>query len=202
MRGVFVHTIGHPRRWVPGIWSVDLSVQARQARSPTVRNAPWVFVCSLYGAGLVGLFGLEMLLLWLYRPSDHPVRMLLSPAAIGGLVALGIVTIVTGSLRRPIVAVDLVRIGAWVLVGCSQGLGAIAGGYYAAYWPQHVSTARAVSWAMLLCSVVVILLTAQSVPVPQAPRPGCCPKCGYSLTGNDSGVSPECGTPAEGDGSP
>jgi hypothetical protein len=30
----------------------------------------------------------------------------------------------------------------------------------------------------------------------QRRRPGCCLVCGYSLTGNVSGVSPECGTPA------
>lgn len=26
------------------------------------------------------------------------------------------------------------------------------------------------------------------------PRPGCCAKCGYNLTGNVSGLCPECGT--------
>jgi rubrerythrin len=26
--------------------------------------------------------------------------------------------------------------------------------------------------------------------------PFCCPSCGYNLTGNESGICPECGTPA------
>ena len=29
----------------------------------------------------------------------------------------------------------------------------------------------------------------------RVPRRGCCPKCGYDLTGNVSGVCPECGSP-------
>lgn len=28
-------------------------------------------------------------------------------------------------------------------------------------------------------------------------KPGCCPSCGYNLTGNISGVCPECGMPFE-----
>ena len=28
-----------------------------------------------------------------------------------------------------------------------------------------------------------------------SPSPGCCRECGYNLTGNVSGVCPECGTP-------
>lgn len=30
-------------------------------------------------------------------------------------------------------------------------------------------------------------------------RPGCCARCGYDLTGNRSGVCPECGTPTPAD---
>jgi rubrerythrin len=30
----------------------------------------------------------------------------------------------------------------------------------------------------------------------QRPKVGCCTACGYNLTGNTSGVCPECGTPS------
>jgi hypothetical protein len=30
-----------------------------------------------------------------------------------------------------------------------------------------------------------------------SPPPGCCRECGYDLTGNVSGICPECGTPIE-----
>jgi hypothetical protein len=33
-------------------------------------------------------------------------------------------------------------------------------------------------------------------------RPGHCPKCGYNLTGNVSGICPECGTPVKREGKP
>ena len=32
------------------------------------------------------------------------------------------------------------------------------------------------------------------------PPPGCCPSCGYDLTGNVGGECPECGDPIRGDG--
>ena len=36
----------------------------------------------------------------------------------------------------------------------------------------------------------------------QGHPPRHCQKCGYNLTGNVSGICPECGTPIEGEGSP
>ena len=44
---------------------------------------------------------------------------------------------------------------------------------------------------LALPGVVVAVLIASRRPC--APDPGCCCRCGYDLTGNESGVCPECG---------
>jgi hypothetical protein len=38
-----------------------------------------------------------------------------------------------------------------------------------------------------------VLLYLQRRWLPAEPAPGCCPRCGYDLAGNRSGVCPECG---------
>jgi hypothetical protein len=54
-------------------------------------------------------------------------------------------------------------------------------------------------WLGLLAGSTAFGLVAGCLfPVPHPPVAGCCPQCGYDLTGNLSGVCPECGA-AKGD---
>jgi predicted amidophosphoribosyltransferase len=48
----------------------------------------------------------------------------------------------------------------------------------------------------LLLTVILWFADRRRIP------PGHCQKCGYDLTGNVSGICPECGTPVEREGSP
>ena len=45
---------------------------------------------------------------------------------------------------------------------------------------------------IVLCLVVAALAHRRA----RKPAPGACRKCGYDLTGNVTGVCPECGNPA------
>jgi len=62
----------------------------------------------------------------------------------------------------------------------------------------------------MLTMITLFLLTAFGIPLvvlaelwildrvgflPSGRRPGLCEKCDYDLTGNESGICPECGTP-------
>ena len=60
---------------------------------------------------------------------------------------------------------------------------------------QFVSRTVAVRcWAAaLMLAVLPIVWIIRRLR--QRPKVGCCPACGYNLTGNTSGVCPECGTP-------
>lgn len=61
-------------------------------------------------------------------------------------------------------------------------------------WPSfrpRPTKVRLPLWCVLLPSVVLTALLWWS----DRPTPGHCRKCGYNLTGNVSGVCPECGTP-------
>jgi hypothetical protein len=42
----------------------------------------------------------------------------------------------------------------------------------------------------VLCVVVAVLAHRRA----RGPKPGTCIKCGYNLSGNESGVCPECGS--------
>jgi len=55
-----------------------------------------------------------------------------------------------------------------------------------AIWPMLVSLA--------IVTVILWLLIPKRIP------PGYCQKCGYDLTGNVSGICPECGTPIKSEG--
>ncbi len=50
-------------------------------------------------------------------------------------------------------------------------------------------------------ALLLIGLTVAVWPGRRRPDPGRCRRCGYDLTGNASGVCPECGTPVAGSGS-
>ena len=45
----------------------------------------------------------------------------------------------------------------------------------------------------ILAAVVALIVGLPFRLVRNIPLPGCCRSCGYDLTGNTSGVCPECG---------
>lgn len=49
-------------------------------------------------------------------------------------------------------------------------------------------------WLVVIFLIVMILSLRHGWP---APLRGCCPGCGYNLTGNVSGICPECGKAIE-----
>lgn len=51
-----------------------------------------------------------------------------------------------------------------------------------------------IPYALIVAAAGVLALLAWRL-LRRRPRPGCCRRCGYDLTGNRSGVCPECGTP-------
>lgn len=63
-------------------------------------------------------------------------------------------------------------------------------------WLSNYYADRVDLLAFPLGYVVVCVLTAFLVPN-EPPPAGYCGKCGYDLTGNISGVCPECGTPVD-----
>ena len=145
---------------------------------------PWRRLCLLLLLSLLGLIGLEIILAIQFpgRQGDLPIRMLLSPTAIGGLIALALVALVTGRLKRPIVGIDLVRIVCWTLVGCGQGLATIAGTYYPAFWPAYAPLAVGIGRAVQVVCLLTILVTALYVPVPPPHREGVCMHLNLPLT--------------------
>jgi len=46
-----------------------------------------------------------------------------------------------------------------------------------------------------VCTTAALVLGAAAFRFRRRTRSGCCPACGYNLTGNTSGICPECGTP-------
>ena len=49
-----------------------------------------------------------------------------------------------------------------------------------------------VIWVASLLAIGIAAVAILRIPSPCPP--GCCPNCFYNLTGNESGVCPECGT--------
>ena len=69
--------------------------------------------------------------------------------------------------------------------------------HYRRWWGDS-TTVRVPHWSMLLTTAIVPgvwLVTRRRA----RRRAGCCLTCGYNLTGNTSGVCPECGTPTSAD---
>ncbi|NLE59111.1 MAG: hypothetical protein GX616_12175 [Planctomycetes bacterium] len=136
---------------------------------------------------LLGTIGLGIA----YGDSVLPLS-LLPPAALAGLVALGVCGMVVRKSRRPLTPIDLVRIASWVVLGMSCVTSQTAGSYYNYFWPQYGPPIRHLAMVVGVVALMTIVLTRLIYP-PPAIKPGCCAKCGYDLTGNVSGVCPECG---------
>ena len=70
------------------------------------------------------------------------------------------------------------------------------------WWPSHrVDMGRLARWWIPLWMplLVIALPTAWFWKRDRRPPPGHCTGCSYDLTGNESGVCPECGAPIEKD---
>lgn len=143
--------------------------------------------------GLAGIVILVLILGIVYDGSESPLGMLLPTTGMGGVIAFSISSFIAFKIRRPVVRVDLLRLVCWTAVGWFFGMRQMAGSYYEHFWPKYAPLAQACSHAGLVLALLIIVLATIFYPPPPVPRPGACSKCGYDLTGNVSGVCPECG---------
>lgn len=99
--------------------------------------------------------------------------------SLGGMIAALISTGLASGHRRPLAAVDVIRIACWTIVGFSLGSGC---GY------------NPVAAYMTMTGLAIIAVTVFfPCPAPPLDPALCCSGCGYNLTGNTTGVCPECG---------
>jgi hypothetical protein len=142
-----------------------------------------------YAVALLALVGMFFLSVF-----SGSVAMLLQIGAIGGGV-FWVICVMTAILsRRPFGVVDAVRVGGWILIGFSAGVLNMAHSYYGYFYPQYAGLARGCACAGLLAGAFTIVLASIYIPAPRPLQPTGCSHCGYDLTGNISGVCPECGT--------
>ena len=78
-----------------------------------------------------------------------------------------------------------------LLVGGVAGACYVAAPVFLKTWPL---TLAALAAGFVLAGVWFVLSAKAEVPAERRKR-GLCPSCGYDLTGNVSGVCPECGQP-------
>lgn len=128
----------------------------------------------------------------------EPGAALMNGAALLGCLALMITGIVSVTARRRVVAVDVFRTACWVIVGICGGLKAAVPsyGYFThinGYYPSYIAPLRFVTSLGIIVALIAIPVSMLLYPLPGAPRPNHCSHCGYNLTGNVSGVCPECG---------
>lgn len=127
-----------------------------------------------------------------YGSSKPSVGMLLPVTAVYGLISWCLVAFLSSRLKRPFGLVDALRCTGWIIIGCSYGIS--PNGYDVFLWPQYASLARPVAQSGAIVGILTVILATILIPALQAPKAGCCSECGYDLTGNASGVCPECGT--------
>lgn len=135
-----------------------------------------------------------------YGSSEHPVGMALSVAPITAIFAFSISTAIARLSRRPVTVVDAIRIACWTGFGCAEGVGQMSASYYAHYWPQYSTLARTFAGSAMGFCLLVILFVTLCFPIHKPLGEPHCPYCNYDLTGNVSGVCPECGMPTAKDG--
>jgi hypothetical protein len=114
---------------------------------------------------------------------------------------------------------NLAEIFAWCLVACGVLAGLFAMLAVSRWWRVSRMLA-AISIGCVVIALLTLLATQRRPPNPgpgiylhfclyatpailaivlnrsRRIRPGCCPRCGYNLTGNTSGVCSECGLTA------
>ena len=114
-------------------------------------------------------------------------------------VYLGIPLLVGGALM---IVISVYRARTLALLGCVLVCTGIAGASAPNWWPNWpwddssfwggwlpVYCANLIPLGILCCLGAALL----SLILGPFPKPGQCVKCGYNLTGNISGVCPECG---------
>lgn len=122
---------------------------------------------------------------------NWPCSPALAVIAGGGLFACAVLAVVAGKMKRLFGAVDGIRCTGWILIGCSCPFSLAFPYAYAC--PPIERALIAGSLVGLLTGAMVVVFASLLLPTPTAQRPGHCQACGYSLTGNTSGVCPECG---------
>jgi hypothetical protein len=125
---------------------------------------------------------------------NHPARFALVAAPLFGLPAYIITAVVNARSRRQSRNVDALRALCWTLFGCGLGIGACpGGGKFGVFFPQYLLWTQLGGVGLMVASVAfIIFLTAKFPPPPDDNTPYC-DACGYNLTGNETGVCPECG---------
>lgn len=145
-------------------------------------------------ASLVFVFLLAVALLSAaYCDSLHPWAMIGFPAAVGGLIAYSIAIAFAVRARFVLRLVDVVRASVWGVFGAGEGAREMANAYFGHFWPSHAGMVSLVAVVAMLLAVILAVTLTFLYPK-RLPRKGCCAHCEYSLTGNLSGICPECGT--------
>jgi len=134
------------------------------------------------------------------NPYKSPTRGLISAGLTGSLIALAITGIVALLSRRRAVTADVFRMACWCFVGgCLAVYGDVPAPRYFVvingFWPPFLDSVRTLSQLGAFAGPTAIVAATVLFRPPPAPKSGCCSRCGYNLTGNISGICPECGTP-------
>lgn len=120
---------------------------------------------------LIGIQGGE-LLYWDPQFEYTPIN--------GGLIAWGVCGLFVWRSRHPFGLLDASRCAGWMLLGCSLTL------------PSKVDFA--VQTIGIVVALLGIVLASLFIKPREITGAGLCENCGYNLTGNISGICPECGT--------
>ncbi|MCP4594424.1 MAG: hypothetical protein GY842_27145 [bacterium] len=113
---------------------------------------------------------------------------------LGGAVAFTVSMGVAKETRRPLVGMDLLRIGCWTVLVMALVGGEMGATYCMITHPDYAAASRATGLAVTGACLLLIVGTTLLFPTPRLHLPPCCSTCGYDLTGNESGRCSECGT--------
>lgn len=127
-----------------------------------------------------------------------PVRSMAFGAFAYGFVAMLVMGIAATLAPRPTTSLDVFQMACWCLMaGCLGVKHGIPPRSYFTYingfWPSYLDAVGTHAELGMLSGLIAILTATLLFRPPPIPKPGCCSGCGYDLTGNTSGVCPECG---------
>jgi len=107
--------------------------------------------------------------------------------------SIGYPTTASASVRSWM-GIEVIKVTGWIatpanpaMVGSSQAF-------------PLVSVRVPFLWPATLTAILPLVWLGRYLLLRRASRPGLCPTCSYDLTGNTSGVCPECGSPVAGEG--
>ena len=161
-----------------------ITVKERFSSTQVVKIIPYpldksIFLCYYLD---IGVF---------YRRNEILITTVVTAATITTVTT--VTTIIAGLTRRPLGVVDLIRILCWTVAAVGLGVSDMAGSYYNHYWPEYTALAKASGHFISGTCLLVIVAASLMYPAPKRYPPQCCSQCGYDLTGNTSGICPECG---------